>query len=301
MVNQKYSNYNQLSFYLAKEGISDNTYIRWVKDIVNTKMGLFTYKKLPNELTTRIVENALLFNNYLCWYNDNNLGGLVLCKWVPSTTFNMYKIPNNVDLYSLSGELIKSNVPWGAIIPCRDNAMDIIPFTTLQGWLDKIIEVEKTIDINLRIARFPLILKGSKQETTQLKQLIKKMYQCEGIVIGSSDLTGRLESNNINLPVSIDTLYTLLTNYKNQALSSMGVYSAYNKKERLINEEMTSQQEYVDIVYTEMLNERKQWLKAIKDKWGYDIELVETYDINFINDLENKIEEAKALEGASNE
>ena len=37
--NQEYCNYNQLQFYLNKKGIEDNTtFIRWVKDIINTKI-----------------------------------------------------------------------------------------------------------------------------------------------------------------------------------------------------------------------------------------------------------------------
>ena len=165
-------------------------------------------------------------------------------------------------------------------------------------YLDKIIEIEKTIDINVRISRFPLILKGTKQETTQLKQLIKKMYNCDGIVIGSADLTGRLESNDIHLPISIDSLYQLMLNYKNMTLASMGIYSQQVKKERLLLEEIGTNNDYVDFVYTEMREERQQWVDKINAKWGLNIKLIETYDINIEEDIEMKALETEAISNA---
>lgn len=293
-----YCNYNQLAYYLDKQGIADNTaFIRWLKDIINTKLGMFMYENLPNGLNTNIVEKALLFNNFLCFYNDVNLGGLILCHYTCNSNYNMYWIPKTVNLLTLSGVSIKNNVPYEDIIPCRDNALDIIPFITLNSWLEKIIDIEKTIDSNIRIARFPLILKGSKQESTQLKQLIKKMYQCDSIVIASSDIANRLESNDIKLPVTVDTLYALLTNYKNQALASIGIYGVVNKKERLVTEEMESQQEYIDFVYQEMVEQRKEFINKINSKWGYNIKLKEIYDINIDISIDNKLKEERALEG----
>lgn len=294
----EYCNYNQLAYYLDKQGISNNTaFIRWLKDIINVKLGLFMYDNLPNGLDSQIIENALLFNNFLCFYNDVNLGGLILCRYVCDSAYNMYWLPKRVNLLTLSGVTIKNNVPYEDIIPCRDNALDIIPFITLNGWVDKIIEIEKTIDSNIRIARFPLILKGTKQESAQLKQLIKKMYQCESIVIASSDIANRLESNDIKLSITIDTLYNLLSNYKNQALASIGIYGIVNKKERLVTEEMNSQQEYIDFVYQEMVEQRNDFINKINSKWGYNIKLKELYGINIDIGIENKVKEEEALQG----
>lgn len=299
MINQEYCNYNQLSYYLSKEGVENNTtFIRWVKDIINTKIGMFKYKNLPNGLTNSIIENALLFNNFLCWYYDKNLGGLILCRWVANSDYDMYWIPKSVNLLTISGVSIKNNVKWGDIIPCRDNTMDIIPFITLKGWLDKIIDIEKTIDINIKISRFPMILKGTKSEVAQLKQLIKKAYTCEGIAITSNDLTGKLECNDVHLPISIDSLYILLQNYKAQTLASMGIYSNTMKKERLLSQEISCTNDYVDFVYAEMKEERQQWINEINAKWGLNIKLIETYDINIKEDIEMKALEAKEISKA---
>lgn len=297
MINsQEYCNYNQLSYYLNKQGIANDTlFIRWVKEIMNTKIGLFKYKNLPNGLTSQIIENALLFNNFLCWYYDEKLGGLILCRWVANSDYNMYWLPKSVNLLTISGVSIKNNVKWEDIIPCRDNTMDIIPFITLKNYIDKIIEIEKTIDINIKICRFPMILKGTKQEVGQLKQLVKKMYDCEGIAIASNDLTGRLESNDIHLPMSITELYDLMVNYRNNCLQSIGIYSQKYKTGRVLTQEIESANDYTDNIYTEMREERQEWVDAINAKWGLNIALVETYDITYEEDTELMSEREKEL------
>lgn len=297
MINtQEYCNYNQLSYYLSKQGVeNNNTFIRWVKDIMNTKVGMFKYENLPNDITSKIIENALLFNNFLCWYYDDNLG-LILCRWVANSDYNMYWIPISVNLLTLSGVLIKNNVPYEDIVPCRDNTMDIIPFVTLKSYLDKIIEIEKTIDTNLLISRFPMIIKGNREEISQLKQLIKKAYKCEGIAIASNDLTGKLESNDIHLPIDIMTLYELMLNYKNLALQSIGIYTEKYKTGRVLQQELQSANDYTDFVYTEMREERQLFVDEINKKWGLNIRLIETYDINYNEDTELQVDREDKLE-----
>lgn len=68
-----------------------------------------------------------------------------------------------------------------------------------------------------------------------------------------------------------------MDDYKANALASMGIYSADEKKERLITNEVQAQNDYTDYVYQGMVEQRKQFIQGVKDKWGIDIELVELY------------------------
>ena len=50
--------------------------IHYIKDIMSTKVGMFKYKnieRIPN-LTSQILEMALLFSNFLCFYQHPALG-----------------------------------------------------------------------------------------------------------------------------------------------------------------------------------------------------------------------------------
>ena len=93
----------------------------------------------------------------------------------------------------------------------------------------------------------------------------------------------------------------LLEQYKNMALASVGVYSSDSKRERLITAEIQASNDFADIVYQGMLEERRQWVKEMNEKFGTKIEIVETYTQLSKDNAKEKAEETKAVEEAKAE
>lgn len=279
-------NYALYNFYNLQEycnmlGINyDATYFKWLKDIINTKVSMFKYKNLPGSLTNQIMETSLLFRNYLCFYYDKRLQEVVLCCYRFGGDYDLYYKPVTVDLLTISGRPLAVNVPYENIVPVRDNDMDIIPFLTLNAWIGKVIDAEKTLDILVRLVRFPTVISGSKEQATMLKKLLEKNLNYEGFVIGDKTLGDVLQQNDIKLPTTLEEMYSIMEKYRNMALASMGIYDVDNKRERLITNEVQSNNDYVDFVYQGMLNQRQEFVKLANEKWGLNIELVESYDLN---------------------
>lgn len=274
-------NFYNLQEYCNKLGINyDATYFKWLKDIINTKVSMFKYKNLPGTLTSQIMETSLLFRNYLCFYYDKRLQEVVLCCYRFGGDYDLYYKPVTVDLLTISGRPLAVQVPYEDIIPVRDNDMDIIPFLTLNAWIGKVIDAEKTLDILVRLVRFPTVISGSKEQATMLKKLLEKNLNYEGFVIGDKTLGDVLQQNDIKLPTTLEEMYSIMEKYRNMALASMGIYGVDNKRERLIANEVQSNNDYVDFVYQGMLNQRQEFVKLANEKWGLNIELVESYDLN---------------------
>ena len=279
-------NYYNLEDYLKKNLIDPNeAYLRWVKDIINTKVSMFEYRNLPDGLTSEIVENALMFNNFLCFYHSEALG-LILCRYRMGSEFNLYWKPTYVQLMTLSGKTIANHVPYEAIVPIRDNRMDIIPFVTLNGYISKIIEQEKTLDVLVRLVRFPTILTGSKEQMQMLKNLLKKNANCDGFTIADKGFKDHIEQFPINLPCKLIEAYELMDKYKEMALGSIGIYSVDEKRERIVTEEVKATNDFVDFIYNGMVQERTNALKAVNERWGYDIVLEESYVENIKDEQE---------------
>lgn len=296
-----YYNYNNLQNYCDQNKLRyDAQWLRWIKDIMNTKVSMFTYDNLPNDLTSQIIEMALLFNNFLCWYYDENLGGLILCRYRYGSEFDLYWKPKKVELLSISGKLIKTNVPYEDIILCRDNTMDIIPFLTLNGYMEKIMEMEDTLSINVQLVRLPAVFTCSRKQVATFKALFKDIKRLEPFVFGDKDVTDGLDQFDIKLPAALSDIYDLIDQYKNMALASMGIYGSDSKRERLITAEINANNDYTDFVYQGMLNERKLWIKQIKEKWNIDIKLNESYIESQESDTKLEAEKAGAIAEAEN-
>ena len=295
--NLQYYNYNNLSSYLESMKINmPANYIRWLKDIINTKVGMFRYKNLPKGYTSEIVEKALLFNNFLCWYNSPKYG-LVLCRYLTGSDFDLNWKPTKVNLLALNGKPIAYDVPYKDIILCRDNTMDIIPFITLNAWIGKIIETEQTLDIVLTVARLPLMVVGEKEETAQLKQLIKKtLGGHEPLIATAKGFGKKIEQFDIDLKIDPIKIREIIDWYKSRALSSVGIYTVDEKRERIVTAEVQANNDFDNFVYTEMKKEREDFVKQLNEKYQCNIELEEIYEINFKEEVKLKREETKAVE-----
>ena len=289
-----YYNYMNLRSYMTQLGINyDEDYFRWVKDLMNTKVSMFEYENLPDGLTSEILERALLFNNFLCFYKSPALNKLVLCRWLYSGKYDLYWYPTHVNLLSLTGQTIAENVPFEDIILVRDNKMDIIPFLTLNAWINKIIELEKTLNIVVKLIRFPTILTGDKEESIQLNKLLKDNADCKGFIVGRKGWKDKLEQFDINIPCKPMEIYELLDKYKDMALSSIGIYSVDEKRERIVTSEVEAQNDFVDFVYEGMVIARQNFVNELNERYGYSIKVVETYDMNKKAEMKLKLEEYK--------
>ena len=287
MNNETYYNYNNLRAYIDKLGIQcPDDYFRWFKDVVGTKVTMFYYDNLPGTLTSEITENALMFNNFLCLWYDKGLGQVILCRYRFGGTYDIYWKPVTVDLLSLSGKSLAIGVPYEDIIIVRDNPSDIIPFVTLNSWLNKILDKEKTLDILMRLVRMPTILVGDKEQAGMLKQLMKKTYEYDGFAIGSKNFKSHVEQFDIRMPVQLSDVYELIEKYKNLALNSMGIYGVDEKRERLVTSEVMANNDFTDFIYTGMYRERQRSVKEANEKWGLNIILHDTYVDNQEDDID---------------
>lgn len=290
-------NFNNLSSFVAQHNLKGIPPFRYLKDFVNTKLGMFGYKNLPEDsgLTTEIIETSIMFNNRLCFYKNETFG-LILCRYLPNSDYDMYLKPKEVDLLAFNGKSL-GRVPYKDIILVRDNLMDIIPFLTIYDYISYMLNIENTISKNVDICKLPLIFTGSKETVASFNQLIQKALDFKPFAITDKALvTDAVKTFDINFPVEMEELLSLYKNYRNLTVQSFGIYGIESqKRERLLQSEVQSQNDYVDYIYQQALDERRRFVKEVNDKYGYEIELVELYKEYREDDIEINADEAREI------
>lgn len=264
-----------LSQQLIKNGFPNS--IHYLKDIASVKVGMFKYKnieKIPN-LTSEILETIVLFNNFLCFYNQPGLG-LVLCRYIITSPFNEYLRPESVNLIAINGTTIATNVPYKDIILVRDNSLDIIPFICMIEYIRKIEQCDTSVFKVLNVAALPLVLAGNKKISKQLNEMAKKIIGGDSFIAGDDTLLDNLKAFDIDLKINPLDIYELKTKYKNECVASLGIYTIEQKKERKIVSEVSSQNEYTDSIYEDMRTQRQFFVDKLNKMYGLDIELIET-------------------------
>lgn len=288
---------------MIKEGVP-RLMFRYIKDIINTRVSMFSYDKIDNKifpgLTSEIIEVSLMFMNRLCFYYSKALNGWYLCRYKNDSERGPYWKPKTIEIETLSGVFI-GTAKYEDIVLVRDNRMDIIPFLVINEYINKIVTIENTLDKVLTICSLPVAIVGSKKLATSLKQVARTMGSPNPFIVGDDQLLDQVKSFDISVPVNPLDIYDLKNKYRNECMSSLGIYSVEEKRERIVTQELVNQNDYTDFIYMAATNERLRWVKEINNKANSELRLLETYNQNYDAGVEEKAELAKAVAKAEAE
>ena len=277
--------------------------IRYLKDIVSTRVSMFKYKNIEKikGLTSEILETALMFSSHLCFYKSVALGGWVLCRYVTGSEFSYYLRPTKVNLLAFNGETIATDVPYEDIILVKDNSMDIIPFICVNEYILYIKKIENSLLKVLDVASLPLALVGTKIMASQLKAIATKLGNSDPYIVGDDTLIDTVKGFGINVPVNPLDIYDLKSKYRNEFFSSLGIYSVDEKRERIVTQELVNQNDYTDFVYQDAKLQRQYFVDMLnKLDPSLNIELIESYDVNVKETIEDDAYKAKEIAKAEN-
>lgn len=251
---------------------------RYLKDYVNTKIGMHWYDNLPEGLTTEILETSLMFLNCLCFYNSVELGGWILARYLPNSDYGIYWKPEYVDIQTISGKKVAYHVPFKDIILVRDNKMDIPPFLVLMEFFEKIQHCEDDLFKIMDIACMPVAIVGNKKTAGDLRRTANQLGNKKPFIVGDDKMMDSVQSFNIDLPITCQEVYDIKQKYTEELKASMGISATEEKRERLVLEEVTSQNEYTDFIYMEACQERARFVDELNERSGLNVVLHDVYN-----------------------
>lgn len=286
---------------LAKALIKQNYIggLHYIKDIASTKVSMFKYKNIEKyipDLTSEILETIILFNFNLCFANVAGLGW-ILCRYTVAGDFNEYMRPIKVDLIAINGKSL-GTAKYKDIILVKDNALDIIPFIPMMEYIQKIDRVDDAVFRVLSVASLPLAICGNKKLAKQLQNVAEQLGNKNAYIVGDDTLVDNVKAFPIDVNIQPTNIYELKTKYKNECLSSMGIYSVEQKRERKIVSEVASQNDFTDTIYQDMKSQRQRFVDALNEKNGWDIVLEESYKKIVDEGVEEQKKMADAVGGA---
>lgn len=267
--------------------------LRFVDDIIGTASSMFRYENLPEGLTSNILEAALMFRNKLCFVYSYGLGKHVLGYYVPVGEWDEYYQPTKVEVFTLYGKRSLGVYEWKEIILAKDNPLDIPKIMPILTYLEKIIELEDDVMILSEHASLPLVLTGNKRQATALKQQAKQFGHRHSFIIGDDTIAENVQSYDIKLTINPLDIYDLKNKYKNECLTSLGIYSVEQKRERIVTQELVNQNDYSDFIYWKRLNSRKLMVELLNAA-GENVVLYETYEENYQSSVEELKDTSRA-------
>lgn len=252
-------------------------------------ISMFEWINLPKEIDERYLELMLCQNGYVCFFKDQlvpDVDTYFALQCTLGGRFNVYNIPTVYQIYTASGYNTRRTAEDSVIIYNNLLHSPTVPLLMYHAY--NIANVERTIEINLNQLKRPYIFLVPENQRFTFTKLVNDIKNNQDVIIGNKDLNleNVLPINTITPNNTLD-LYTLKKRYYNEALTDMGINNLnVDKKERLVSDEVSSNDEDVLINRNSMLYARKMACEQINAMFGLNV------DVKFRNDfMEEKQEE----------
>lgn len=208
----------------------------------------------------------------------------------PNDKPNIYDIPTKVMAYSFEFNEI---FDIEDVVYIMNNNLQKPTFETLQLFAYRLYDTERTIDVNLIAQKTPILIEGDTKTILTLKNVYMQYSGNTPFIFGSKqfDLNNRLSVLNTNAPYLVDKLELHKHEIWNEALTYLGINNANtDKKERLITDEVNSNNELINYYLNCFYTTRKQACDKINEKYGLNIKLRLNKDVlDLIDTTEEEI------------
>ena len=272
--------------------INDRTMIDYIDRLKMLSVSLFTWKGLDNIAGTgasRFLELSLYEDGKGVFVKDDELGYMAL-KVNPSDKLNVYMLPVKVMCWSIG---YNKQFAFDDVVYIMNNELQKPTREFMELFAYRLYETERTIDINLQAQKTPILIEGDTKTILTLKNVYMQYSGNTPFIFGNKqfDISNKLNVLKTDAPYIIDKLDVHKHQIFNDALTVLGIDNANtDKKERLITNEVESNEELIKYYLNCYYKTRKKACDDINKKFGLDIDIELNKDIiDLLNVTENDI------------
>lgn len=250
-------------------------------DLLNLAINRFNWTNLPYGLNTETLERLIINYGQVMCFNDSK-NGLLILPCMPSSDLNIYGIATDYNVISVNGQYQKSiSIDEGIII--KNNPLATSDKFTLEIFAKRIDDVEMTQEVNLFQQSVPKVILADENSKLTAKNLVQQIKDYKYVVFGKKSLASNISTSDVldtSSPFLLDKLQDYKNTLRNEVLTFLGINNANtDKKERLITDEVNSNNDFVQINIDLMYDLRKKACEEINKKFGTNIK-VEKREVN---------------------
>lgn len=261
-------------------------------------LNMFRWEGLPQTIESRHIENSL-FNYGLCLIvNDDDLGFIsVPCNY--GAYMNVNNVPTEVITcgfnYIKTFDYIRKDKNKCQLILNNDLAIGNEQY--IYDYALRMFEVENCIRVNINQQKFPWFVNTTPNSKKTMEEMFKKVMNGEPYILGSKDQIGSVEVLTLNTPYIADKLNEYKYELEREVLSFHGLNNNFEKKERLLVDEVNSNNDFIDRNVELMYRQRQLACDSLNKKFGWNVRVI---NLNEETKDKQKLELRKE-EGENNE
>lgn len=281
--------------------MNDKTYVDYLGRMKKICLSMFEWTGLPASMNARYLEMTLFYNGQAALLYDDDYG-YINTMAADGGYINIYGLPTEVQCYShrfnqrRSLYMTDTGEEKGKECILVMNNYERIPTTaTVSLFAYRLAEAQRTADINIKAQRTPLLI------TTDQKQLftLKKMYEeydgnTPAIFADKNVISpDALKAIKTDAPFIVQDIMDYKREIWNEFLTFMGISNLSEKRERLISNEVDSNNELINLNLQALLVPRKEACRQFNEKYGLMGE--KAIDVRVRSDLYNVVKQFESI------
>ena len=253
--------------------LNNSTYMQYVDRLTELSCAMFKWDNLPDTVNVRYLELELFLNGSAVFFIDPVIGLLAL-SCLPGGQLDVYGNPierraySRYSSYNIDLKQSDSVIVWNNYL--RKNSVNDV-----QMFAMRLYNLDRIIDVNANAQKTPVLVQGSEKQRLTLLNLYKEYDGNQPFIFGDKNLDlNALKAINTQAPYIADKIYELKTQIWNEALTYLGIVNvSYQKKERMVTDEVLRNQGGTLANRLSRLNERQRAAEQINKMFGTDIKV----------------------------
>lgn len=277
-------------FNIRKTWVFHDYYSR----LKNIALSIFKWENLPETCNEKFLEECLFDYGSAVFVNDPEMSFLNL-KANIAGNLNVY---NEALAYQAFSTGYSRIFPADECVYIKNNYLGKSTDSTILLYAERLARLDLTIDVNVNAQKTPILIKCDDKTKLSLEMIYNQYEGDKPAIFGAKSLQDKpLEVLTTGAPFIADKLREEKRAVWNEALEFMGINTnpADKKKERLIVDEVDSNNEQIDIQTITMLLCRQNACDEINAKFGLNLSV--SMRVDELKDSEPVIAEGVAVNG----
>lgn len=257
-----------------EESLADNmvSYRYYLSRFRELSISNFKWEGLPESCNVRFLEQALFDKGNAVFFQDEQINEY-LTLWVTyQKGFNVYGDWSSYNAQGFNGYRSRELTPADSVI-IYNNMLHRSTYPVADMYARRLYQLDRTIDINVKNTRQPKIILCDEKQRVSMQNLVMQVDGGYNNIYADKALNlEMIKVLDLSAPYLCDKLQQLKTDLWNEALTYLGISnSVVNKRERLITDEVLTNQGGIFASRASRLYERQEAADKINRLFGLNI------------------------------
>lgn len=281
--------------------MNNSTYNDYLERMKKICLSMFEWQNLPTSMNARFLEMCLFYNGQAALLYDDDFG-YINTMAADGGYINIYGLPTELQCYSYRFNqrrglyMTDTGEEKGKECILVMNNYERVPTTaTVSLFAYRLAEAQRTADVNIQAQRTPVLITTDQKQYFTLKKMYEEYDGNTPAIFADKNLItpDALKAIKTEAPFIANDIMDYKREIWNEFLTFMGVSNLSEKRERMISNEVDSNNELINLNLQALLIPRKEACRQFNEKYGLMGE--KAIDVKVRSDLYNVIKQFESI------